>query len=212
MIYARLLLNARSRQVLRDIANPYELHRSLMSAFPDGSTREKVSMLYRLEGDLAHSNGVLPVLVQSAVPADWTSLTQRSQYLLQIPVEQKQVELPSTLQGTFRFKLCANPTLRKSDSRKRVPLQSPQHLIEWMQKKGSQHGFSVDVAELIIRKVPPIEMFKTENSKRMRIQIQPVEFSGWLTVTEPQAFLSAWQNGIGPAKAFGCGLLSIARP
>jgi CRISPR system Cascade subunit CasE len=36
-------------------------------------------------------------------------------------------------------------------------------------------------------------------------------FDGILTVTDAEALIQEMMQGIGPAKAFGCGLLSIAR-
>ena len=38
-----------------------------------------------------------------------------------------------------------------------------------------------------------------------------LDFSGLLTVTAPEKFLSALYGGIGPAKGFGCGLLLVKR-
>ena len=38
-----------------------------------------------------------------------------------------------------------------------------------------------------------------------------VDFSGQLTVTDPQAFRTALLGGVGSAKAFGCGLLLVRR-
>ena len=46
---------------------------------------------------------------------------------------------------------------------------------------------------------------------RHGIVVSTLDFEGELRVTEPQAFLSALSNGIGPAKAFGCGLMLVRR-
>jgi len=35
-------------------------------------------------------------------------------------------------------------------------------------------------------------------------------FDGSLTVSDESAFIALLRSGIGPAKAFGCGLLSVA--
>jgi hypothetical protein len=39
----------------------------------------------------------------------------------------------------------------------------------------------------------------------------PVSFQGILSIEKPTEMISLMQTGIGPAKAFGCGLLSLAR-
>jgi CRISPR system Cascade subunit CasE len=41
-------------------------------------------------------------------------------------------------------------------------------------------------------------------------KIVPVRFEGILSVDDPQRLLELVRHGIGPAKAFGCGLLSLA--
>jgi len=42
-------------------------------------------------------------------------------------------------------------------------------------------------------------------------KIQPVSFQGVLNVKNPAILSELIQNGIGPAKAFGCGLISLTR-
>jgi CRISPR system Cascade subunit CasE len=42
------------------------------------------------------------------------------------------------------------------------------------------------------------------------IVVEPVRYDGHLIITDPDAFTTAILNGIGRAKAYGCGLLSLA--
>ncbi|MGH8596506.1 MAG: type I-E CRISPR-associated protein Cas6/Cse3/CasE, partial [Gammaproteobacteria bacterium] len=44
-----------------------------------------------------------------------------------------------------------------------------------------------------------------------KIELSTLDFEGILRVAEPDCFLEALLNGIGPAKAFGCGLLLVRR-
>lgn len=44
-----------------------------------------------------------------------------------------------------------------------------------------------------------------------KIELSTLDFEGILRVAEPDCFLEALLNGIGPAKAFGCGLLLLRR-
>ncbi|MEA3278665.1 MAG: type I-E CRISPR-associated protein Cas6/Cse3/CasE [Pseudomonadota bacterium] len=48
-------------------------------------------------------------------------------------------------------------------------------------------------------------------NRRRGIVISTLDFEGELQVTHPEAFVSALLTGIGPAKAFGCGLLLVRR-
>jgi len=43
------------------------------------------------------------------------------------------------------------------------------------------------------------------------IRFSTLDFTGLLTVTDPDVFLDKLEQGIGPAKAFGCGLMLLKR-
>ena len=43
------------------------------------------------------------------------------------------------------------------------------------------------------------------------IELSMLDFEGCLTVGDPNVFLEALYNGVGPAKGFGCGLLLVRR-
>ena len=57
MYLSRLILNPRSRQVQKELADPYQLHRTIMAAFPDVLPPDE-RVLFRV--DLADG---LPVLL-----------------------------------------------------------------------------------------------------------------------------------------------------
>ena len=46
--------------------------------------------------------------------------------------------------------------------------------------------------------------------KRMRVPVVTATFDGRLTVTDPEALRQALTSGIGRAKAYGCGLMTLA--
>jgi CRISPR system Cascade subunit CasE len=62
---------------------------------------------------------------------------------------------------------------------------------------------------LIAEKRLPLN-FRKARGKRVG-KIQPVSFQGVLTVQKASAIHDLIVAGIGPAKAFGCGMLSLAR-
>jgi len=64
--------------------------------------------------------------------------------------------------------------------------------------------------ETLIVQPEPVLYFRKAKEGRSG-KIQTVMFDGVLTVTDAEAFNSQVTKGIGPAKAFGCGLLSLAR-
>src|ERR1019366_6177883 len=81
MFLSRLVLNSHDPQVRCDLARPYEMHRTLWRAFPDGDPGR---VLFRVDTD---RTGAPPViLVQSDFRPDWQRLAERpSRYLLAPP-------------------------------------------------------------------------------------------------------------------------------
>jgi len=207
MYLSRLRLNHRSRQVVVDTGNSYELHRTIMRAFPDVSEGGPGRVLYRL--DLSRESGDVVLLVQSEKEPDWSCLQQREDYLLRGP------EVRGDYPPLFRagqlllFRLRANPTRRDNETGKRQGVLTEEKQREWLLRKGQKGGFqplSVTVID---------EGFKRDNvdrteTDRQRLNHLSVRFDGVLRVTDPQAFHRAIIAGVGSAKAFGFGLLSVA--
>lgn len=52
---------------------------------------------------------------------------------------------------------------------------------------------------------------RNEKGNCRGITLSTLDFEGELSVTKPETFLSALLTGIGPAKAFGCGLMLVRR-
>src|SRR5579862_9741781 len=97
MIYlSRLILDPRSRQARRDLADCHQLHRTILAAFPrvpDGVTdaRHHFGVLYRVESEARGSvsdrpeSGGIAVLVQANHQPDWKHLLPG--YLLDVRTE-----------------------------------------------------------------------------------------------------------------------------
>ncbi len=216
MYFSRLILNPRSRQVQVELSNPYEMHRTLMSAFPT-CLESKERVLFRLE--MRRTNPYLTLLVQSQSLPQWESLEEKD-YLLS-PAEVKTTMLELRAGQAFAFRIKANPSRRlKSDvagaSGKRIGLYKPADQEAWFLRKASLHGFNVlsltitPQSRVIAYKMGGIS--EEEDSKKHRICQQAVLFEGILQVTDAALFDAALKNGIGSAKGFGFGLLSLAPP
>lgn len=79
--------------------------------------------------------------------------------------------------------------------------------INWLRERAGRCGFSIGPAEV------RADGYRQHWIKRAPkdIRFSTIDFEGRMTVTDPQALLNAMSTGIGPAKAFGCGLLLIRR-
>ena len=138
---SRLVPNIRSREARRDMADCVAMHRTLMNAFPDGlssngAARSEAGLLYRVE---ATADGAIALLVQSALPPEWTHLPPS---WLQPASEPQVKEITEALGridsgSVLRFKLVANPTRKigtksgadgRKNNGKRVELRGADHL------------------------------------------------------------------------------------
>jgi CRISPR system Cascade subunit CasE len=122
--------------------------------------------------------------------------------------------------STYRFSLLANPTKKVRSNAKgellknsrRVPLSTREDLLDWLQRKATQHGFALETSWL--RTIPrPRQIFvkKSHQDDRRHTGLHTsTEFTGLLTITDPALFRQAIETGIGPAKAFGFGMLCLS--
>jgi CRISPR system Cascade subunit CasE len=87
-------------------------------------------------------------------------------------------------------------------------------LIEWLSRwrpmKGGRpadSGFAIDPKSTLVQ---PGYVYMNKEGKGQGKRLRLARYNGSLTVTDPDAFIQTLISGIGPAKAFGFGLLSIA--
>jgi CRISPR system Cascade subunit CasE len=229
MFLSRLTLNARDQLARRDLARPYQMHRTLMNSYPYPRVENRCDLLFRVEPP---RHGPPVVLVQTRDdPGEWPGLADG--YLLRRP-ESKSLDLPITLGQRLRFRLRANPTKRVAAKNqrlgavmvgKRVGLTTEADQLRWLLRKAERSGFGIPGEWVDARHPETSEPIQLPN---FRVDAVPegrdrnskpgcagafvsVRFDGVLVVTDPALFKAAVANGIGSGKAFGFGLLSFAR-
>ncbi len=217
LYFSRLVLNPGSARARADLRSAYELHRTVSTAFgSDADSFKAARCLFRLDENPAPAQ----VLVQSLCAPDWSRLDER---YLAVPVEVKEVQLALREGQRLRFRLLANPTRRESgnhqvdpvsgkakDGARRAlvfpkePAKTEAACRDWLKRKGETGGFEpvlFDVEDCGVVSV-------TKGGKRT--PYAAIQFDGVLQVTDPQAMLETLATGIGTAKGFGFGLLSLA--
>ncbi|MDO4856406.1 MAG: type I-E CRISPR-associated protein Cas6/Cse3/CasE [Thermoguttaceae bacterium] len=118
----------------------------------------------------------------------------------------------------YSFEILLNPVRKSKELGKLVPVRAPSKeerendpqkddLLDWFRQKAGQNGFAPGPDLQYI--VKPVQMFSQKDHKEQTVFHNKVQFSGTLTVTDPERFRSAFENGIGKAKAFGFGLLQL---
>ncbi|MEW6568790.1 MAG: type I-E CRISPR-associated protein Cas6/Cse3/CasE [Chloroflexota bacterium] len=216
MYLSRLMLNPQSRQVQRETINPYQMHRTIMRGF--AHRRDQASALHRL--DVHPRSGAITLLVQSLAEPDWEWLAERDYLLPADPLgglenpAVKSFDLRLRANQVLNFRLRANPTIKKvrRDERgerrnsNRVPLVHAEQQAAWLERRADENGFrllQVDVGQ-------SQELVGHKEESGRPITVYTVQFDGRLQVADPARLRQAVAKGIGPAKAFGCGLLSLA--
>jgi len=95
--------------------------------------------------------------------------------------------------------------------RQRPPLAGLVHHagLKWLEGRQVTNGFQLDTQSL---QVDGYGQHRFTRRGAAPISLSTLEFQGVLTVTEPALFVErALFQGIGPAKAFGCGLMLVRR-
>lgn len=81
--------------------------------------------------------------------------------------------------------------------------------VNWLQRRADKHGFSF-VPEAV--RVDGYDRQRSlKKGSKQAIRYSTLDFTGLLTVEDAVCFQQALMRGIGPAKAFGCGLLLVRR-
>lgn len=209
MFLSRLVLNLHSRQVQRELADVYQMHRTIMSAFPaDLPGNERV--LFRL--DPASESGGPVLLVQSLGRPNWQALSAPGKdYLLEKPaIKEFGLRIQTGQQLVFRLR--ANPTMKKTVPDKkngqRVGLYREDEQLAWLQRKLGAAGASLKAARA--GNQDQMQSYKKSADGRQKLEFLAVRFEGLLEVQDPERLLQAVQQGIGSGKGLGFGLLSLA--
>ena len=227
MYLSRLILNPLCAQVRAELARPYEMHRTLLRAFPQSVVHKErdddsgAGVLFRVD-EQPRDNRIV-VLVQSQVAPTWEYLNNerdaRGHTYLLCPPETKAFDplIRLAVGQMLAFRLRANPTKRLGkragdDHHKRVGLLKEEEQLKWLQRKADAGGFRI--LRAMVSRDEHIED-KTEsprgNEKAQRhLEFVSVQFDGVLQVVSADDLGKTIVRGIGSGKGFGFGLLSLA--
>jgi CRISPR system Cascade subunit CasE len=190
--------------------NIYHLHQALWLLFPDRQDDDR-DFLYRVES-IQKGLGA-QVLMQSLTEPETGEHTPvisgKREFRLQLESGQR-----------LRYRLRANPikTIKDAGGRMvekkgktsaktiRVPLIREEEQKAWIVRKFD----GIARLESVVIQPENAFYFRKPQEKHPG-KISTVLFDGILSVGNPTALKNELGKGIGPAKAFGCGLLSLAR-
>ena len=216
MYLSRIALNVELRATMRALASPQILHGAVEGAFPRAPAGARSRKLWRLD----MLNGRYYLLVLSAQQPDFSRLAaQFGCPDANRPWETKSYNplLARLAAGQiWRFRLRANPVRSSFRDRKDTSGRSQVHAHvtqdqqkQWLLKRAQPHGFLLAEDAFDIVHTEWKRFRKSDGSGRL-VTLRTAAFEGILTISDCERFRQALLCGIGRAKAYGCGLLTVA--
>jgi len=187
--------------------NPYRLHQAVFRAFPDVEEGGAGRVLYRLDTD---RQGSLNLLVQSEKKPDWSKAELLGDCLEEL-LPPKQFAPVFRPRQILYFRLRANPTAKRAtpdepEVTKRFGLIREEEQLRWLERKAASGGFRL----LNCTVTDEGKIKDTQKHNGHGLTHFAVRFEGMLKVVNAELFAETIKSGIGPAKGFGFGLLSVA--
>lgn len=216
--FTKVLLNPARRQGRKLLTNPQALHAAVCASFPPDVNQKDSRILWRLD-QREHENILYivgpekPTAVHIVEQAGWDTRPPQSvdydRFLGQLMRGQQ-----------WNFALVANPTKslrRPGEKRGQVVARlSAAAQLEWLHSKAESMGVNFGLVKESTAQVAgrePVYFNRKESGRKHfgRVHIVKVRFQGILEVTEPDRLRQTLVNGVGRAKGYGCGLLTLAR-
>lgn len=207
-------------EVWRTTADAYRLKQMIWSFFPHAPDHER-DFLFRFDHG---PSGPQIYLLSAREPSDSTGRWR---------IETKPYSPVLKRGNRLFFNLRANPvvTKKRDDGRhvrhdvvmeakhamkSRNPDATPDQaeLVsqaggKWLIERAEKHGFTIETGNFRVKKYTQHDFVKPKSSRS--VHLSTIDFEGLLAVTDPNCFIDTLFTGLGPAKAFGCGLLLIKR-
>lgn len=212
MYLSRVELNVRRRETQRALVKLQLLHAAIEQSFTEHGRRN----LWRIDWFENDCN----LLVLSERQPDFSRIVERYGYGEdggEWETKNYNQLLGRLKEGqTWQFRLRANPTRssfkEKSEAtgRGRVFAHvTPTQQKQWLIGKAIPRGFVLAEETFDVVHTQWDKFAKTGENKS-KVTIRTATFEGLLSVTNGEMFRAALLEGIGRAKAYGCGLLTIA--
>ncbi len=220
MHLTRFRINTIRRGARKLLGSPQAMHAAVLSGFarPDDHTRADARTLWRVD---QHLDRQVTLYILSPGQPDLTHLVEQAGW----PTTETWLTRPyqpflDTLQAgqQWAFRLTANPTRsgRKTadaPDTQRFGAVTVAHQAEWLRSRGEQHGFSIagqaDGNPNLVIHQRQTRAF-TRNRGERPVTLVTATYDGVLTIDKVEGFRTILTTGIGHAKAYGCGLITLA--
>ncbi|MCT1996747.1 type I-E CRISPR-associated protein Cas6/Cse3/CasE [Brachybacterium muris] len=214
---SRVPINPQLRQGRRLLTNPQAMHAAVLSCFPQDTHTDTSRVLWRIDQvekafTLYIVGPEIPDLRVITEQAGWPSRPgQSTDY---VPF------LDRLMAGQeWRFRLSANPvkSIPSMDGSrgKVVPHVTREQQVNWLVTRAAVHGFELlgdtgDDAKHHVTVTRSEDLRFRRGESTRPVSLRRAQFDGALRVTDAEQLRASLQQGIGRARAYGCGLLTLA--
>ncbi|TDC73912.1 type I-E CRISPR-associated protein Cas6/Cse3/CasE [Streptomyces hainanensis] len=231
MFLTRFRVNTARREARLLLGSPRRMHGAVTMSFPDLPHHEGTGprVLWRVD----HNSPADTVLyLVSPVRPDLTHLVEQAGWPAADGPGWQTYDYGGFLADladgdTWAFRLTANPvhSVRVKDGQptKRTAHRTPRHQLGWLLKRQKDAGFAVlekpaerrllpegDEHQVIVHGRHDHRFGKGEEKRGRDVTFTAVTYDGRLRVTDAAAFRATLTGGLGKAKAYGCGLMTLA--
>lgn len=226
MYLTRMDLNTARLGAIKLISSPYRMHALVEHSFPPFVARScnEGRVLWRIDTSANMESAALYIL--SPEPPDLTHAVEQVGWPAYPKWETKDYAplLEKMAEGqVWAFRLKANPARKVAEDKGRRPNSAvvgtvQGHVTEayqrqWLLDRAEAHGFKIVSNDAEV----PALVVSHRTKERFRkgkegpiVTLATAQYDGVLEVTDAEAFRRTLGFGIGRAKGFGCGLLTIA--
>ncbi|MFJ8676396.1 type I-E CRISPR-associated protein Cas6/Cse3/CasE [Streptomyces sp. NPDC093589] len=233
MYLTRFRVNTARREARQLLGSPHRMHGAVNMSFPQSPSSDGTGprLLWRVDHN---SRAECFLFLVSPDRPDLTHLVEQAGWPAADQPGWQSHEYGSFLNAlsegdTWAFRLTANPVhsirLKEGQPTKRTAHRTPLHQAQWLLSRQQGAGFEVvekpverrllehgDDYELTVRDPQDLQFAKAmdEGGRRKNVSLTRATYDGRIRVTDAAALRRTLTHGLGKAKAYGCGLMTLA--
>lgn len=213
---SRIEINTRKREARRLLTSPQKMHAAVESSMPPSSRVPGERFLWRVDRSGPHTE----LYIMSPGAPDFTHIVEQAGWMREGErgwISRPYYRLLDRLETgqLWAFRLAANPTRMGKTAEgtpKRFGHVTASQQRDWLLERTQNHGFSIPsegdgraALDVVARSQ---DRFTRSGGKP--VTLNRAVFEGILRVEDPPSLRTALTHGIGRAKAYGCGLMTLA--
>lgn len=214
MYLSRMYLNPQRRHCRALLANPEMMHAAVLSSFPPGTgvAPDDGRVLWSID----RAGGKTALWMLSPTVPSFEHLQEQAGWSQQQTWETRDYAglISQLMKGQqYAFRLVANPVhvVTENGVKKRRAHQKTEYQLQWLLDRQEAMGVKfLSEEEAVAAAVTGSEHLVFDRRGR-NVTLVRVDYRGLLEVTDRDRLEKTLISGIGKGKAYGCGLLTLAK-